>query len=86
MVTKRVPFGLQLLAIFFGFGALMCALTIVLLLFPGTELDVAWRLNREAQRSFQSLGTLSILLMAAVVVVVEQRLSACSAGHGGGGC
>lgn len=66
MVTKRVPLGLRLLAIFFGFGTVMCALTIVLLLFPGTALDVAWRLNPEAQRSFQSLGTLSILLMAVV--------------------
>ena len=66
MVTKRVPLGLRLLAIFFGFGTVMCALTIVLLVFPGTGLDVAWRLNPEAQRSFQSLGTLSILLMAVV--------------------
>jgi hypothetical protein len=66
VVTKRVPLGLRLLASFFGFGALMCALTIVLLLFPGTALDVAWRLNPQAQRSFQSLGTLSILLMAVV--------------------
>ena len=66
MVTKHVPLGLRLLAIFFGFGALMCALTIVLLLFPGTALDAAWRLNPQAQRSFQSLGTLSILLMALV--------------------
>ena len=65
-MKKRVPLGLQLLAIFFGFGAFMCALTIVLLLFPGTALDVAWRLNPEAHRSFQSLGTLSILLMAVV--------------------
>jgi hypothetical protein len=38
----------------------------VLLAFPGTGLDVAWRLNPEAQRSLQSLGTLSILLMAVV--------------------
>jgi hypothetical protein len=66
VVTKRVPLGLRLLAIFFGFGTVMCALTIVLLVFPGTGLDVAWRLNPEAQRSFQSLGTLSILLMAVV--------------------
>lgn len=66
MVTKRVPLGLRLLAIFFGFGAFMSALTIVLLLFPGTALDVVWRLNPQAQRSFQSLGTLSILLMAVV--------------------
>ena len=66
MVTKRVPLGLRLLTIFFGFGALMCALMIVLLLFPGTTLDAAWRLNPQAQRSFQSLGTLSILLTAMV--------------------
>jgi hypothetical protein len=66
VVTKRVPLGLRLLSIFFGFATVMCALTIVLLLFPGTALDVVWRLNPEAQRSFQSLGTLSILLMAVV--------------------
>jgi len=36
---------LKLLAAFFAFGAAMCALTIVLLLFPGTELDSLWRLN-----------------------------------------
>jgi hypothetical protein len=66
VVTKRVSLGVRLLAIFFGFGTVMCALTVVLLLFPGTALDAAWRLNPEAQRSFQSLGTLSILLMAVV--------------------
>jgi hypothetical protein len=66
MVTRRVPLGLRLLAMFFGFGALMCGLTIMLLLFRGTALDVAWRLNPQAQRSFQSLATLSILLMVAV--------------------
>jgi hypothetical protein len=55
-----------LLALFFGFGAFMCALTIVLLVFPSTGLDVAWRLNPQAHRSFQTLGPRSILLMAAV--------------------
>jgi hypothetical protein len=44
----------------------MCGLTIVLLLFPGTALDAAWRLNPEAQRSFQSSRVLSIALMAVV--------------------
>jgi hypothetical protein len=66
MVTKRVPFGLRLLAVFFAFGAVMCALTIVLLLFPGTPLDAAWRLNPEAHHSFQTLGILSVLIMAIV--------------------
>jgi len=65
-VTKNVPLGLKLIAMFFVSGALMCALTIFLLLFPGTALDTAWRLNPEAYRSFQSLGTLSVLLMTVV--------------------
>lgn len=65
---KRVRFGLKLLAIFFGFGAFMCALTIFLLLFPGSILDEAWKLNPQAHSAFQSLGNLSIPLMAVVGV------------------
>jgi hypothetical protein len=55
-----------LLAVFFGFGATMCLLTIVLLLLPGTALDSLWRLNPEARAAFQSLGKFSILLMVIV--------------------
>ena len=44
----------------------MCLLTIGLLLFPGTALDSVWRLNPDAHVVFQSLGKLSILLMAIV--------------------
>ena len=57
---------MKLLALFFAFGTCMCALTIVLLIFPGTILDSLWRLNPEAQAAFQSIGWLSILLMATV--------------------
>ena len=53
-------------AAFFGFGALMCALTIVLLLFPGSSLDALWRVNPEARSSFQSIGNAAFLLMGAV--------------------
>jgi hypothetical protein len=53
-------------AAFFAFGASMCALTVVLLLFPGTQLDSLWRLNPEAQISLQSLGRFSVLLMLCV--------------------
>jgi hypothetical protein len=60
------PIGMKLLALFFAFGACMCALTIVLLIFPGTMLDSLWRLNPEAHAAFQSIGWLSILLMATV--------------------
>jgi len=64
----ETPIGLKLLAIFFVFGACMCALTIGLLLFPGSALDSLWRLNPEAHAAFQWIGRLSILLMAIVGV------------------
>jgi hypothetical protein len=53
-------------AAFFAFGATMCALTIGLLLFPGTALDSLWRLNPDAHLAFQSIGRWSIVLMVAV--------------------
>jgi hypothetical protein len=65
-VKAATPVGMKLVALFFAFGTCMCALTIVLLIFPGTMLDSLWRLNPEAHAAFQSLGWLSILLMATV--------------------
>ena len=59
---------IKFFASFFSFGALMCGLTIVLLLFPGTSLDALWRLNPEARSSFQSIGKAAFLLMGAVGV------------------
>ena len=56
----------KFLAAFFAFGATMCALTIILLLFPGTHLDSLWRLNPEAHSAFQSLGNAAVFLMLAV--------------------
>lgn len=41
----------------------MCALTIVLLLFPGTTLDALWKLNPEARVALRHIGNTSILLM-----------------------
>jgi hypothetical protein len=57
---------IKLLATFFAFGAAMCSLTVVLLLFPGTALDLLWRLNPEARLAFQSFGELAIELMFVV--------------------
>ena len=65
-MKSATPIGMKLLVLFFAFGTCMCALTIVLLLFPGTALDSLWRLNPEAHAAFQSFGGLSILLMAIV--------------------
>jgi hypothetical protein len=53
-------------AAFFAFGTAMCVLTVVLLFFPGTELDSLWRFNPEAHATFQSLGKVAVLLMAVV--------------------
>jgi hypothetical protein len=51
---------------FFGFGAMMCALALALLFFPGSALDSLWRLNPEARLAFQSLGSWSFVLMLTV--------------------
>jgi hypothetical protein len=58
----------KVFALFFAFGAAMCALTITLLLVPGTPLDSLWRLNPETRPAFQSLGKVAVLLMFVVGV------------------
>jgi hypothetical protein len=62
----KQPQPLYWFAAFFAFGAMMCLLTIVLLVFPGTKLDSLWNLNPDARVAFQSLGSWSVLLMLAV--------------------
>jgi hypothetical protein len=52
------------LAAFFAFGAMMCALVLALLLFPGSPLDSVWRVNPGARLPFQSFGAWSFVLMA----------------------
>jgi len=44
----------------------MCALTVGLLLFPGSALDSLWRLNPDARLAFNSLGYWSVVLMLTV--------------------
>lgn len=44
----------------------MCALTIALLLFPGTALDVLWSLNPGAHAALESIGSWSIAIMFVV--------------------
>lgn len=45
---------------------MMCTLTLILLLFPGSALDSLWRLNPEARVAFQSFGSWSFVLMLTV--------------------
>ena len=63
---QHAPLGIKLLAAFFAFGAGICLITIVALLFPGGALDPFWRLNPDAHVAFQEIGRLSILLMVVV--------------------
>jgi hypothetical protein len=63
------PTGIKLLAIFFGFGAMMCGLTTFLLLFPKTRLDSLWRLNPVAQQQLTGMGGWAVLLMLTVGAV-----------------
>src|SRR5438874_13732284 len=63
---ERLPLGVKLLAIFFAFGAAICVITIIALLFPGGALEPIWRLNPDAHAQFQRIGRLSILLMFVV--------------------
>lgn len=57
---------LRWFAAFFAFGAIMCTLTIALLLFPGTRLDGLWSLNPDAHQAFLSLGHPALFLMLGV--------------------
>jgi len=44
----------------------MCGLTVVLLCFPGTSLDLLWQLNPDAQKAFRFMGRLAVLLMCLI--------------------
>lgn len=44
----------------------MCSLTVLLLLFPGTPLDVAWRVKPAARSELSALGAFTIPLMTIV--------------------
>jgi len=79
----KQPQLLYWFAAFFAFGAMMCLLTIVLRVFPGTKLDSLWNINRDAHVAFQSLGSWSVLLMLAVGTGCALQQSACGMGSCG---
>ena len=66
--AQRVPIGVTMLAIFFGFGALMSGLASLALLFPDGALEPMWSVNPEARIGLVSLGLFGVGLMAAVSV------------------
>jgi len=66
MERKRLPVGILLLILFFSAGALICALVMLALAFPGGILDWVWTLRPDARVEFDEFGHWSIALMAAV--------------------
>lgn len=63
--SKRLP-GVTLLSLFFIFGAVMSALTALMLLFPHTILEALWRLNPRVREGLAGLGLWAVLLMVFV--------------------
>jgi hypothetical protein len=66
MERKRLPVGILLLILFFGAGALICALGMLALAFPGGAWEWVWTLRPDARDEFDEFGHWSIVLMAAV--------------------
>jgi hypothetical protein len=59
--------GTILLVIFFAAGALICLVTMLALVFPGSFLESIWRLKPAARVQFEEIGRgISVVLMAAV--------------------
>jgi len=54
--SEKRPIGIVLIGIFFYFGATMATYAAITLVFPGTVLDQAWKLNPEGHAGLASLG------------------------------
>jgi hypothetical protein len=66
MTDKPRPVGITLISLFFGFGTLASGLAAVMLIMPGTPIDVLWRLNPHAHEGFVAMGRWSAVLMLTV--------------------
>jgi hypothetical protein len=63
---QRRPVGISVLSFFFLFGVLASGLTTLILLVPGTPMDVLWGLNPRAREGLLPLGRAGVVLMGAV--------------------
>ena len=66
--TKRRPFVITLLIILFIIGTIASLISVISLSFPGSFLEVVWRVNPHAREGFARMGGWSVLLMLAVCV------------------
>lgn len=66
------PLGFVAIGVFLFFGATMASLAAITLLFPGTSLDRAWKLNPTAYKQLSPLGSkigILFLLLAVTLLV-----------------
>ena len=66
MSSPKRPLGITAIAGFFCFGACMSGLAAIMLWFPGSPLDVLWRINPRGHEGFAAVGGWAALLMLAV--------------------
>ena len=64
------PLGIRLLIAFFVVAALICAASTFTLAFPGTALDILWRVKPEARVGFLQMGAGALLLLGVVGAVM----------------
>jgi hypothetical protein len=67
-VAPTRPAGVTVLALFFAFGVLACVSAAVLLLFPGSAFDDAWRINPRGHEGFVRIGPWALVLLASVAL------------------
>lgn len=66
MNAVRRPIGIILLILFFAGGAVVCSLVMLALAFPGSVLEVIWKLRPGVRDEFQELGIWPVIVMAAL--------------------
>jgi hypothetical protein len=67
---QKAPRGLTAVAVFLFFGAAMASLAAITLIFPGTLLDRAWRLNPVAYAQLAPLGPPIGIVFSLLAVVL----------------
>ena len=70
----RRPLGISGICVFFAIGALICVVTVAALLFPGSALELWWRIKPQARTDFMSMGAWAHVLM--IVVAAALALAA----------
>ena len=68
MTHPNRPIGITALCLFFVFGAIMSGLAAMMLLIPGSVLEMLWRLNPRAREGLAAMGWWALLLMGVVCV------------------